>query len=74
MNVNTNQTVQYGSNVQLNCFAQYYSEKVISKKESFKMDSIFIYSKAMDSPYLPRILWFFERKQLFHDSKFKSDS
>jgi len=33
MNINTNQTVQYGSNVQLNCFAQYYSEKVISKKK-----------------------------------------
>ncbi|CAF3753964.1 unnamed protein product [Rotaria sordida] len=46
MGTNTNQTVVYGNDIRLNCFAQYYSEK------------------AMDSPYLPKILWFFERRQL----------
>lgn len=28
MSTNTNQTVEYGNDVRLNCFAQYYSEKV----------------------------------------------
>ncbi len=28
MGTNTNQSVVYGSDIQLNCFAQYYSEKV----------------------------------------------
>ena len=26
--------------------------------------------KAMDSPYLPKILWFFERRQLFNTGKY----
>ncbi|CAF1174767.1 unnamed protein product [Rotaria sp. Silwood1] len=49
MGTNTNQTVVYGNDARLNCFAQYYSEK------------------AMDSPYLPKILWFFERRQLYNN-------
>ncbi|CAF1368900.1 unnamed protein product [Adineta steineri] len=51
MNTNTNQSVVHGSDVRLNCFAQYYSEK------------------AMDSPYLPKILWFFERRQIYNNDE-----
>ena len=28
MSINTNQSVKYGNDIRLNCFAQYYSEKV----------------------------------------------
>lgn len=32
MSTNTNQSVGYGTDVRLNCFAQYYSEKVTKRK------------------------------------------
>lgn len=54
MGTNNNHSVTVGSDVRLNCFGQYYSEK------------------AMDSPYIPQILWFFERKQIFErEGKFE---
>jgi len=33
MATNTNQSILYGNDVRLNCFAQYYSEKVYQNKK-----------------------------------------
>ena len=66
MGTTTNQSVRRGSDVRLNCYAQYYSEKVHRKRFVCSRTCFsLLVSKAMDSPYLPKILWYFERHQIF---------